>query len=193
MQSQATATFTECLGSVHVLFQMLSNLLNRKHLEDMSTEYHQNSHRHNVPISVVRLPPSGDSSIDSENLDKIDSHPLSLSIEPEEEADVAEELSTSLFRSLCPVTSQPDWATIYIRYKGNKINHKSLLKYLLSYRNHQGFHEECVERIFSDILQRIRIDDLFVRANFLRRGGIEINPVRVTPGNSPEIIREIRQ
>ena len=132
-------------------------------------------------------------SIDSEDLDKIDSHPLSLSIEPEEEADVTEELSTSLFRSLCPVTSQPDWATIYIRYKGNKINHKSLLKYLLSYRNHQGFHEECVERIFSDILQRIRIDELFVRANFLRRGGIEINPVRVTPGNSPEIIREIRQ
>ena len=67
MLSQATATFTECLGSVHVLFQMLSNLLNRKHLEDTSTEYHQNSHRHNVPISGVRLPPCGDSSIDSEN------------------------------------------------------------------------------------------------------------------------------
>ena len=67
MQSQATATFTECLGSVHVLFQMLSNLLNRKHLEDTSTEYHRNSHRHNVPISVVRLPPCGDSPIDSDN------------------------------------------------------------------------------------------------------------------------------
>ena len=185
------SSLTPKLGNYRVSFESEVDLELQYLKEDL-----ENSLKTEVIVELDNKPRKIEetfTSIDSEDLDKIDSHPLSLSIEPEEEADVTEELSTSLFRSLCPVTSQPDWATIYIRYKGNKINHKSLLKYLLSYRNHQGFHEECVERIFSDILQRIRIDELFVRANFLRRGGIEINPVRVTPGNSPEIIREIRQ
>ena len=91
-----------------------------------------------------------------------------------------ENLSSHLFRSLCPVTSQPDWATITIYYKGPQIVHEKLLSYLLSYRNHQGFHEDCVERIFSDILKRCFPEYLTVRANFLRRGGIEINPIRST-------------
>jgi 7-cyano-7-deazaguanine reductase len=73
------------------------------------------------------------------------------------------------------------------------IKHDGLLRYLLSYRNHQGFHEECVERIFIDILKRCRVNELSVRANFLRRGGIEINPVRSTPGYNFSISREIRQ
>ena len=67
------------------------------------------------------------------------------------------------------------------------------MRYLLSYRNHQGFHEECVERIFLDILKRCRLDDLTVRANFLRRGGIEINPVRTTSQKPSMISREVRQ
>lgn len=132
-------------------------------------------------------------SIDKIEIDKLDTHPNALIIEPGEEIDVEESISSSLFRSLCPVTSQPDWATIYISYKGNSIKHESLLRYLLSYRNHQGFHEECVERIFVDILKRCRLDDLTVKANFLRRGGIEINPVRMTSQGPAKISREIRQ
>ena len=133
------------------------------------------------------------SSLDQLEIDRIDSHPNSLVIEPDEQEKIVENISCSLFRSLCPVTAQPDWATIYISYEGNGINHKTLLRYLLSYRNHQGFHEECVERIFIDITKRCRLDKLSVRANFLRRGGIEINPVRTTPGYPIHISREIRQ
>ena len=130
--------------------------------------------------------------LDNIEIAKIDSHPNSLVIEPGED-EVSEKLSCSLFRSLCPVTSQPDWATIYISYSGTAIKHPSLLQYLLSYRNHQGFHEECVERIFIDINKRCRLTELSVRANFLRRGGIEINPVRTTEGIKIHISREIRQ
>ena len=132
-------------------------------------------------------------SIDSVSIEKIDHHPNSLIIEPGEEKNISENLSCSLFRSLCPVTAQPDWATIYISYSGNAINHSGLLRYLLSYRNHQGFHEECVERIFVDILKRCRLEELSVKANFLRRGGIEINPIRTTPDYSTELFRVVRQ
>ena len=133
------------------------------------------------------------SSLDQLEIEHIDSHPNSLVIEPDDQEKIIENISCSLFRSLCPVTAQPDWATIYISYEGNGINHKTLLRYLLSYRNHQGFHEECVERIFIDITKRCRLDKLSVRANFLRRGGIEINPVRTTPGYPIHVSREIRQ
>ena len=107
--------------------------------------------------------------------------------------DVDEDITCSLFRSLCPVTAQPDWATIHIAYAGKQINHESLLSYLLSYRNHQGFHEECVEKIFQDINERCEIESLLVSANYLRRGGIEINPVRTTHENYEKILREQRQ
>ena len=132
-------------------------------------------------------------SINEVSIAQIDQYPNSLIIEPGEEENVSEALSCSLFRSLCPVTAQPDWATIYISYRGNSIQHAGLLRYLLSYRNHQGFHEECVERIYIDILRRCRLDELSVRANFLRRGGIEINPVRTTSNYNVDIYREIRQ
>ena len=131
-------------------------------------------------------------SLDSLAIEKIDSYPNSLVIESEEK-EASEDLSCGLFRSLCPVTAQPDWATIYISYSGVAINHLSILRYLLSYRNHQSFHEECVERIFFDITKRCKLDKLSVRANFLRRGGIEINPVRVTPGIEISMFREERQ
>ena len=130
--------------------------------------------------------------IDSLEIEKIDSHPNSLVIEPGEN-EIYEEISTRLFRSLCPVTSQPDWATVYITYEGLSIQHKGLLQYLLSYRNHQGFHEECVESIFLEINKRCRVKKLSVRANFLRRGGIEFNPVRTTPGFEIKMSREERQ
>jgi 7-cyano-7-deazaguanine reductase len=96
-------------------------------------------------------------------------------------AEIVEEvLYTDLFRSLCPVTGQPDWATIVICYKGNAIAPTSLLSYLISFREHQDYHENCVEKIFLDIQRHCRPQELSVEANFLRRGGLDINPVRAT-------------
>ena len=149
-----------------------------------------NVHLDETPREIFNRPLS----LDSMAITKIDSYPNSLVIEPDEDKGfVSEHISTSLFRSLCPVTAQPDWATVYISYKGTAIKHEGILRYLLSYRNHQGFHEQCVERIYVDIMKRCRLDELSVTANFLRRGGIEINPVRTTPGYEISINREIRQ
>ncbi|HIA42952.1 MAG TPA: NADPH-dependent 7-cyano-7-deazaguanine reductase QueF, partial [Gammaproteobacteria bacterium] len=108
--------------------------------------------------------------------------------------EVSEEISCSVFRSLCPVTSQPDWATIRVTYSGKLINYQKLLSYLLSFRNSQAFHEECVEKIFSDLKKFCAPNELTVRANFLRRGGIELNPVRSTlEAFSKEVLREAKQ
>lgn len=83
-----------------------------------------------------------------------------------------------LFRSNCPITAQPDWGTILVNYEGPEIDRESLLRYILSYRQHEGFHEHCVEQIFQDLLSRCSPSRLTVSINFLRRGGLEINPVR---------------
>src|SRR5690606_20138644 len=93
---------------------------------------------------------------------------------------VDETVYSELFLSACPVTGQPDWATLTICYRGPRIDHAALLKYLVSYRRHCDFHENCVERIFLDIGRRCRPLALTVEANFLRRGGLDINPVRST-------------
>ena len=91
---------------------------------------------------------------------------------------VKERLYSHLFRSLCPVTGQPDWATLVIDYEGAPIRHENLLRYMLSFRNHAAFHEDCVERIFIDLITHSQPEWLTVAAYFTRRGGIEINPVR---------------
>lgn len=92
--------------------------------------------------------------------------------------DVSERLYSHLFRSNCPITSQPDWGSVMIQYQGEAIDHASLLLYLVSYRQHEGFHEHCVEQIFQDLSARCRPRHLQVSINFLRRGGLEINPMR---------------
>ncbi|MEY4643086.1 MAG: hypothetical protein RLZZ227_3080 [Pseudomonadota bacterium] len=96
------------------------------------------------------------------------------------EAVVDEVLYTDLFRSRCPMTGQPDWATVTICYQGAQIDHAGLLRYLVSYRLHHDYHENCVERIYCDIMARCRPQALSVEANFLRRGGLDINPVRAS-------------
>lgn len=102
---------------------------------------------------------------------------------------VSEKVYTNLFRSLCPVTGQPDMASVEISYKGHKINHQNLLAYLISYRRHQGFHENCVERIFADIKNQLHVSLLTVSACFTRRGGIDISPVR---SDTPDFFMPIR-
>lgn len=95
-----------------------------------------------------------------------------------DEAPVEETLYSNLLKSNCPVTGQPDWGSVQIHYVGPQIDHAGLLRYIISYRSHTGFHEQCVERIFVDILRECRPVKLAVYARYTRRGGLDINPFR---------------
>jgi len=91
---------------------------------------------------------------------------------------VAETLHSHLLKSNCLVTNQPDWGSVLIRYKGSKIDHEAVLRYLISFRQHNEFHEQCVERIYSDLMRFCHPDKLTVYARYTRRGGLDINPYR---------------
>lgn len=101
--------------------------------------------------------------------------------------EVEDALATRLFRSRCPVTGQPDWADVLVAWQGPAIDPAGLLRYLVSFREHQGFHEQCVERIFLDILGRCRPASLTVLACFTRRGGIDIAPWRSNDPRHPRL------
>ena len=108
---------------------------------------------------------------------------------------VEETLCSDLLKSNCLVTNQPDWGSIQISYKGNKINREGLLKYLVSFRNHNEFHEQCIERIFIDILNHCKPSTLTVYGRYTRRGGLDINPYRTTEkinfdGKNTRLIRQ---
>jgi 7-cyano-7-deazaguanine reductase len=142
--------------------------------------------------------PSRVASTGSESIDETDvtievSHP-DPALLARAEAPIDESLCSSLFRSTCPVTGQPDYADVFIRYRGPRIDRAGLLRYLVSFRRHAAFHEACVERIFVDIANRCRPESLSVYARFMRRGGIDINPFRsnfeLVP---PDNIRTLRQ
>lgn len=100
---------------------------------------------------------------------------------------------TDLFRSLCPVTGQPDWASIVVSYAGRPIVAESLLAYLVSFREHACFHEDAIERIYIDIQQRCQPTRLTVSGHFLRRGGLDINPYRSNDRNPVQTGRLPRQ
>lgn len=93
---------------------------------------------------------------------------------------VEESLHSHLLKSNCPVTGQPDWGSVVIHYRGPRIERETLLAYLVSYRNHQDFHEHCVERIYLDILAATGAHELAVMARYTRRGGLDINPCRAS-------------
>lgn len=97
---------------------------------------------------------------------------------------VSETLVSHLLKSNCPVTAQPDWASVVISYQGAAIERAGLLRYIVSYRNHDEFHEQCVERMFRDLLARCAPDQLSVSARYTRRGGLDINPWR---GNAAQL------
>nr|WP_067285836.1 NADPH-dependent 7-cyano-7-deazaguanine reductase QueF [Marinobacterium profundum] len=101
---------------------------------------------------------------------------------------VTESLYSHLLKSNCPVTGQPDWASIQVSYTGPQIDREGLLRYLVSYREHGDFHEQCVENIFMDIWQQCRPESLSVYARYVRRGGLDINPYRSSqPGEAPNL------
>ena len=104
-----------------------------------------------------------------------------------------ESLNRDLLKSNCPVTGQPDWASVYIEYQGAAINREGLLKYIVSFREHRDFHEHCVERMFTDITERCKPQKLTVYARYTRRGGLDINPYRSTDDGEPEDFRLVRQ
>jgi len=87
-----------------------------------------------------------------------------------------------LLKSNCLITNQPDWGSVEISYTGKKLNREKLLRYLISFRLHNEFHEQCVERIYCDLMKFAEIDSLSVYARYTRRGGLDINPLRATPG-----------
>ncbi len=116
--------------------------------------------------------------IDSFEIDEIKPSPTSSIIKIQDKKEVEEKLYSHLLRSNCLITHQPDWGSVFISYKGAKIDRNSLLSYILSFRNHSEFHEHCVERIYSDIMEAASPYELTVYARYTRRGGIDINPIR---------------
>lgn len=93
---------------------------------------------------------------------------------------VEESLHSHLLKSNCPVTSQPDWGSVAVEYRGAVLDHASLLAYIVSFRQHSDFHEQCVERIFLDLQRLLKPEKLTVYARYVRRGGLDINPYRST-------------
>lgn len=108
---------------------------------------------------------------------------------------IDEHLVSHVLRSLCPVTGQPDWATVDITYRGLPINHSSILQFIVSLRNESAFHEETCEKLFLEILQQTHPIELLVSCRYLRRGGIDICPVRFAPKSMEikNLPRHIRQ
>ncbi len=154
-----------------------------------------------LPLSASRAPLAGELhhcaqfngiSLDELEVDIVDYQPNPALLEVSE-AQVEELLCSDLLKTNCPVTGQPDWASLSIRYSGPQIDREGLLKYIVSYRQHQDFHENSVESIFMDLLKFCRPDKLSVYARYTRRGGLDINPFRSNCGESPAAIRLLRQ
>ena len=138
--------------------------------------------------------------LDGLNLDRLDLECDRYTPAPDllsaatDEAPVSEVLTSNLLRSNCPVTGQPDWGSVQISYFGPQIDQAGLLRYIVSFRQHNGFHEDCVERMFMDISQRCQPHKLAVYARYTRRGGLDINPFRTSyPQALPANVRNARQ
>lgn len=155
-----------------------------------------------VEISLSSLDDSNllvDCSFESECIDQLDVdvnvyHPKPELLMKDDSAFVNERLHSHLLKSNCPVTGQPDWASVFIDYRGPKIDREGLLRYVISFRDHQDFHEHCVERIFMDLMTKCNPTFLSVYARYTRRGGLDINPFRSTEKSSaPFVGRLLRQ
>ena len=138
--------------------------------------------------------------LDGLNLDRLDIECTRFTPAPDllsaefDEAPVSEVFTSSLLKSNCLVTGQPDWGSLRISYEGPQIEQAGLLQYIISFRNHNEFHEQCVERIFTDIWTRCKPIKLSVYARYTRRGGLDINPFRTShPQAMPLNIRTARQ
>jgi 7-cyano-7-deazaguanine reductase len=134
--------------------------------------------------------------LDRLDIDVVDHHPNPALLSADSnEAVVEETLLSHLLKSNCPVTSQPDWGSVQIHYVGAPIDQEALLKYLIGFRTHHEFHEQCVERIFVDILRQCHPQKLSVYARYTRRGGLDINPWRsnFSTEQAPSNLKNARQ
>lgn len=148
--------------------------------KDLSATAHAQVDVQLIPISELANTPMGKPDgecIDSLDID-IDCYTPNPSLLYSEQDEAEETLYSELLKSNCLITSQPDWATLVVKYSGKKICREGLLKYIVSFRQHNEFHEQCVERIFCDILKQCSVDKLSVYARYTRRGGLDINPFR---------------
>lgn len=155
-----------------------------------------------VQIAIVLLAehqPMLKNKLDGECMDHLDIACDTYQVDPGfltvHDHDVAETLYSDLLKSNCLVTNQPDWGSVQIHYIGKKIDRIGLLRYIISFRNHNEFHEQCIERMFQDILTRCSPKQLTIWGRYTRRGGLDINPYRSTekqhPVNlNPRLIRQ---
>jgi len=157
-----------------------------------------------APVEVALTPPADFAAERIETLDGecIDDLDLAISdygpprleyLSAEVTERIEEVLVSHLLKSNCPVTGQPDWASVQIAYAGPRIAREGLLRYLVSFRDHSDFHEQCVERIFCDIRARCACERFAVYARYTRRGGLDINPWRSTSAGVPPNPRLARQ
>ncbi len=142
------------------------------------------------PDAEQQLSRPAGSKLDTLDIDIDAYQPDSSLLQIESDEQVQESFYTDLFRSNCPITGQPDWASVMISYQGSKISATSLLAYLVSYRLHNGYHEDCVEQIFCELMHVCQPHKLYVQANFLRRGGLDICPIR---SNTEMAINDIQR
>ncbi len=140
---------------------------------------------------IETLPGECIDELDGEVSDYGPPRPEHLGADPQDRAE--EVLVSHLLKSNCPVTGQPDWASVQIDYAGPRIGREGLLRYLVSFRDHSEFHEQCVERIFCDIRARCVPERLTVHARYTRRGGLDINPWRSSEPGAPPNPRLARQ
>jgi len=210
----AIATFTVPADSPNIVesksFKLYLNSFNQTRLnnpEDLTERLRTDlSASFGAPVQVKLTMPESFSSLQMGELeglllDRLDIDVAQYTPNPSllranhDEAMVEETLLSHLLKSNCLVTGQPDWGSVQIRYVGPQIDQEGLLQYLIGFRNHNEFHEQCVERIFMDILRQCRPQKLSVYARYTRRGGLDINPWRTnfTTGQRPSNLRNARQ
>lgn len=208
----ALATFTVPFNSANLIesksFKLYLNSLNQNRFSDLGQVYrvlkHDLSACAGAPVDVTmhnvnELQPFQPTWIQGSCLDDLDIEidhyrylPEVLKLKPN--ADHRDEkLFSHLLKSNCLITNQPDWASVFFHYRGPAICHESLLRYVISFREHNEFHEQCVERIFSDIWRQCHPEFLAVYARYTRRGGLDINPLRSSEPYPLPIIRITRQ
>jgi len=148
--------------------------------------------KHFLTQRVVELPGTCIDNLDIE-VNDYNFNPEYLQGSTDDKVVVAETLNSNLLKSNCLITSQPDWGSVMIRYQGPKIDREKLLRYLISFRQHNEFHEQCIERIFVDLKRFCNCAKLTVYARYTRRGGLDINPYRSDFEHPPESHRLARQ
>ena len=158
-----------------------------------------------APVHIVLTQPDGFGAVKMGELDGVLLDRLDIEVDQytpspallkaaHDEAPVEQTLVSHLLKSNCLVTGQPDWASVQVRYVGPQIEQEGLLRYLIGFREHNEFHEQCVERIFVDILRQCAPQKLAVYARYTRRGGLDINPWRSNfSGGPPRNLRTARQ